>query len=266
MSKINDVVSWTMKEDKILKLEKINKTYDISDEVAKFLESKDLFNKLDDQIVEVEIDESIASKDEEGTSGLITRLTLSDGKAKTETKEESKKDEMSFDGTSSDAESLVIKELTVGGVSVDKSGVIFKEEENIWYTLDSTINAQKFKDECTKKVVEVTIAPQEKGNDIIKGYILKEEEKKEESKDKTENTFKNGKDDFYRIKTLENQVRYLKEEKSESFEVQASVNSANQTVSGMVNPDSKPDFVLKLIERIAEHNFAIMQKLKTKKE
>lgn len=260
MNKINDVVSWTMKEDKILKLEKVNKTYDISDEVAKFLESKDLFNKLDDQAVEVEIDESTASKDEEGTSGLITRLTLSDGKAKTETQEEVK--EANPVDTPSDG--LVVKELTVGGVSVDKSGVIFKEEENVWYTLDSTIDAQKFKDECTKKIVEVTIAPQEKGNDVIKGYILKEEEKKEEPPKEPSQINKN--DAFYRIKQLENQVRYLKEEKSESFEAQASVNSANQTVSGMVNPDSKPDFVLKLIERIAKHNFAIMQELKTKKE
>lgn len=256
MSKINDVVSWVMKEDKILKLQKADKTYDISDEVAKFLDGKGLFDKLEDQAVEVEIDES------KGQDGTITRLTLSGNKEESKSEPEKAEEPKTEQSVNSD---YVTKEMTVAGVSVKNAGVTFKEEDKVWYTLDSTVDAQKFKDECTKKTIEVTIASQDKGNDVIKGYVLKEEEKTDKEKD-TDEPSMTGKDAFYRVKQLENQVRYLREEKAESFEAQASVNSANQAVSGMTNIHDDPEKVLNVIERIAIKNFAVIQKLKTKKE
>lgn len=256
MSKEQYTVSWVMGgNDKIIKFKEPDETFDIAEDVFKYLESKELITKLEDTKVEVEIDKA------QGQNGTVTFLKLLDNNQTVEPKEETK---TTSNDTADSATNLIVKEMTVGGVSVEKAGVIFKDEEKVWYTLDSTINAQKFKDECTKKVVQVTIAPQEKGNDVIKSYILKEEDKKDNPEKEPETSSSNGKDAFYRIKQLENQVRYLKEEKAESFEAQASVNSANQTVSGMVTPDSKPDFVLKLIERIAKHNFAIMRELKKK--
>ena len=234
MNKINDVVSWVMPEEQILKLEKAGKTYDISDEVVKFLDSKGLFDKLVDKTVDVDVDESKASDDEEGSSGLITRLVLSDGK--TEPKEEPQKEETPVNSENK----LVVKEIIVGGVSVAKTSAVDKETK-IWYNLDSTINAQKFKNECTGKKVEISVAQQEKGNDVIKGYILKEEDKKEEPK-KTEK------------RTVNNM--------GNSIEAQAAMKAANVITSQMVDKDSKPEFVEKLITRIAKHNFKIIQNLK----
>lgn len=255
MSKITDTVSWCMEEEKIVKLEKLNKTFDLDEKVVAILIKKGISDKLEDKKVEVEIDES------QGENGIITFLKVVE-ETKTETKKVKK------DTTTDNAETtnLITKEITVGGVSVEKAGVVDKDTK-IWFTLDSTINAQKFKDECTKKTVQITVAPQEKGNDVIKSYVLKEEEQKETKEEgKSKNSYSNNKDDFYRIKELERNVRFLKEEKSQSFEAQASVNSANQAVSGMVSIHDDPEKVLRTIEKIAEKNYEIIQKLKTKKE
>lgn len=241
MSKVQDVVSWVMKDDKILKLQNTGQTYDISDEVANCLEKANLYDTLEDKDVEVEIDEK------QGQDGTIIRLEIVKDSAKSEPKDE-RPPETEPSECPPVGNDLIVKELTVGGVSVAKAGVIFKEEENVWYTLDSTIVPQKFKDECTKKVVEVTIAPQEKGNDVIKGYILKEEEKKEEQKEETQKTYKKS----------------YNADMQTSIEAQASMNSANRIVQAMVDKDTKPDFVEKLITRIAQHNFKTIQDLKNK--
>jgi hypothetical protein len=235
MSKLNDVVSWVIKDDKIIKLQNSGKVFDISDEVFNYLDKAGLFDKLEDKPVEVEVDET------KGQDGTVTRLKLSDGKAEEPKSENASPAENKAEV--SDQSKLVVKEMTVGGVSVDKAGVIFKDEDKVWYTLDSTLNAQKFKDECTKKVVEVTIAPQEKGNDVIKGYVLKEEEKKDEPKESGKKSYKGT---------------------GNSIEAQAAMKAANVITSNMVDKDSKPDFVEKLITRIAEHNFKTIQDLKNK--
>jgi len=255
MSKTTDTIAWVMKEEKIVKLTTLNKTYDISEKVSANLEKNDLYDKLEDKKVEVEIDEN------EGENGLITFLKVVDFKE--DTKKEVTKEEV----VKEDTKYTKKKELTVAGVSVKNSGVTFKEEEKVWYTLGEGIDPQKFKDECTKQVIEAVVEETEKGNDIIKSYVLKVEEKKEEYQPpKIENgvTPTTNKDNFYRIKQLENQVRFMKEAKESSFEAQASVNGANQTVSGMVSVDSKPDEVLKMIDKVAKHNFKLMQELKKK--
>jgi len=233
--KISDTVAWIMSSDRILKLEKTGKTYDISDEVAKFLDSKGLFDKLDDQAVEVEIDET------QGQDGTITRLLL---KQNSEAEpEESKKEKQP------ESSDLVVKEVTVGGVSA-KGGVKLKEdkENQTWYDLDSTIDIQKFKAECTGKVVEITIAPQDKGNDVIKGYILKDEEKKEDEPKKETGTSK---------KSYSNDTQT-------SIEAQASMNSANRIISQMDKILNDPEKVLTTITKIAKHNFKTIQDLKSK--
>ncbi len=243
MSKVTDVVSWVMKDDNFLKLEKAGKTYDISDEVAKFLESKGLFDKLDDKTVDVEIDESTSTGEEGESAGTITRLSLSDGKA------EPKKEETKTEAPASDEpvkQGLIDKVITIGGVSVPKESAVDKETKT-WYNLDSTINAQKFKDDCTGKVVQVTILPQEKGNDVIKGYVVVP---KEEPKETKEEPKESGKKNYKGT--------------GNSIEAQASLKCAKQIVSAMVDKDSNKDDVLTMITAIATHSYKLIQDLKNK--
>lgn len=232
MSKVNDIVSWIMIDDKILKLQKKNETYDISDKVFDYLKGKNLLETLEDKTVEVEIDEK------QGQTGVITHLALSDSKEPEPKKEEIKT------VTPPVESGLAVKEVTVGGVSA-KGGVKLKEdkENDTWYDLDSTIDIQKFKKECTGKVVELTVAPQDKGNDVIKGYILKEEKKEEPKEESTKKSYNNT---------------------GNSIEAQASLKCAKAIVASMVTPDSKPDFVLSLITKISQHAYQTIQDLKNK--
>jgi len=252
MKKVQGKVLWVMPDDKIIKVE--NTVYDIDDKVYEYLKGKNLLDTLENKSVDVEIDET------KGQTGFITRLVILDTTEKKETevkKEEPKKSEKVVES------GLVTKEITVGGVAVDKAGVVDKETK-IWYTLDSTINAQEFKDKCTKKTIEVTIAPQEKGNAVIKSYTLKAEEVKQpEEQEKSEPKINNN-DAFYRIKELERQVRFLENQKTESFEAQNAVNGANIVVAQMKEILLDPQAVLRTITKIAEHNFKTIQDLKNK--
>ena len=247
MSKVTDVVSWVMKGDDIIKLEKAGKTYDISDAVAKFLESKGLFDKLEDKTVDVEIDESTASGEPGESAGTITRLNLSDGKAVEPKKEEFKKEEAKAEQPVANDHGLVVKTITVGGVSVPKESAVDKETKT-WYNLDSTIDAQKFKDECTGNKVEITVLPQEKGNDVIKGYnLIKEEKKEDEPKDTGKETGK---------KTYKGT--------GNSIEAQAATKAACVVTCQMVDTLNDPAKVLSTITKIAQHNFKTIQDLKNK--
>jgi hypothetical protein len=231
MSKIKDVVSWIMQDEPLLKLKNADETYDIKENVFEVIKKKKLYEK-EDFPVEVEIDKN------EGENGLIIYLIEIDSNKQVESKDATK--------SVSDDKDNVIKELTVHGVSVAKKGVIFKEEEKVWYTLDDSINAQVFKDECTGKTIEVIVVPTENGNDIIKGFTKKEEEKDENPEEES------GKE-----KRKYNNA-------SNSIEAQASLKCAKVIVASMVDKDSKPDFVLKLITRIAEHAYKTIQDLKNK--
>lgn len=249
MVKLTDVVSWAMKDDLFLKLENAGKTYEISEEVGKFLKSKGLFDeigdgksiKLDNKTVDVEIDESTASGEEGESAGTITRLVLSNSKP-TEKPAETEPQ----DSPKSNTDDLVVKELTVGGVSA-KGGVKFKEdkENDTWYDLDSTIDVQKFKKECTGKEVEITVLPQDKGNDVIKGYVVKEEEKVEEKKEEPKKSYKGT---------------------GNSIEAQASLKCAKSIVSALIPvlPIKDANDVLAMITKIATHAYQTIQDLKNK--
>lgn len=237
MAKFQDKIGWVMSEDKILKLQKKNETYDIADVVYEFLKNKGLLDSLEDKDVEVEIDET------QGQTGVITYLKLIDNVKESKSEKDIIKNEQQNIN-------LQTKEVTVAGVAVEKKGVIFKEEKNVWYTLDSTINAQEFKEKCSKKQIMVTIAKQDKGNDVIKSYILKEE--KEDPKQQPEELVNNSSKSSY-----SNDVQ-------KSIEAQASVNSANELVSKMTDILNDPQKVLTTITRIAEHNFKTIQDLKNR--
>ncbi len=249
MSKITDKVAWCMpsEDDKLIKLEKVGKTYDISDVAFEYLKKANLLDSLEGKDVEVEVDETGADKDDASTSGTITKLVvLKEGV-------EPKKEEQKEDSKTSAVEEagLVSKEVVVSGVSVEKAGVKLKEdkENKVWYSLDSTIDAKKFKDECTGKIVEINVLPQDKGNDVIKSYVVKEETKKEEKKEEPKET---GSKKTYNKGT------------GNSIEAQAAMKAACVIASQMVDKDSEPDFVEKLITRIAGHNFKTIQDLKNK--
>lgn len=245
MSKITDKVAWVMgdPDDKLIKLEEVGKTYDISDVVYNYLKKANLLESLEGQNIEVEVDESTDDKDDSSTSGTITKLVvLKEGGEPV--KEETKKDD------AKEVSGLVSKEVTVSGVSVAKAGVKLKEDKDnkTWYTLDSTIDAKKFKDECTGKIVEINVLPQDKGNDVIKSYVVKEEAKKEEKEEPKESSSK---------KTYNKGT-------GNSIEAQASLKCAKAIVASMVDKDSKPDDVLRMITKIAEHSYQLIQDLKNK--
>jgi len=261
MAKVIQTVAWTMKDDAVIKLKESNTAYDVDEKVDAFLKGKNLYDELDGKKVEVEIDE------EKGHNGTIMRLTLADGKKEEpkaeEPKETPKEEPKQQEKAEPVKDELIIKELTVAGVSVKNAGVTFKEEEKVWYTLDSTINAQEFKDKYTKKVVEVSILKTDKGNDVIKGYTVKEDDvKSEDETTEPDEPSMTQKDAFYRVKQLESQVRYLKEQQSASFEAQSAVNSANQAITGCIEDDI--DKVLVKLEKIATKNYEMIQKLKNK--
>ena len=176
MSKQVYTVDWCMPDDtdKIIKLKEPNLPFDVSEKVHTFLKSKNLYDTLDGKKVEVEIDEK------QGKNGTITHLKVVDGKTETSKSEpkQEEKTEAPANGT--------VKELTVHGVSVAKKGVKFKEEEN-WFTLDESLDAQEFKDKCTKKKVQVTIVKADKGNDIISSYIISDDEPEEQKETSTSN-------------------------------------------------------------------------------
>ena len=139
----------------------------------------------------------------------------------------------------------------MAGVSVNNKGVTFKEEEKVWYTLDDSIDPQTFKDTCTKQVIEVSIKTTEKGNDVIVSFTCKAEDTTPESSTDTQ-------------KSESPQGKKQYNTAGKSIEAQASLKCAKVIVASMVDKDSKPEFVLKLITKIAEHSHQVLQDLKNK--
>ncbi len=232
MEKLTDIVSWVMLgEDNIVKLKKADKTYDLSSAVVEFVKKNNLGEK-EDFSVELEVDT------DKGENGTVTKLKEV-GSSKKEEKTPTDKPDVSSE-TNKDR---VTKELTVHGVSVDKKGVIFKEEEKVWYTLSDDINAQDFKDKYTGKTIEVYIEPSDEGNDVITGFTAKEEEKKDTDEPQEKKKYNNT---------------------GNSIEAQASLKCAKVIVANMVDKESKPDFVLRLITTISKHAYQTIQDLKNK--
>ena len=242
MSKDKFTVSWIMPGEPLLKFKEPDKTYDIAEDVYKFIKDNKLDTREDEFLVEAEIDES------EGENGTVTSLKEVNGS----TKSTDSKDEAKSSTTNSEIENLNVLELTVNGVSVGKKAVKFKEDKDndTWYTLDDSINAQEFKDKYTRKTVEISVQVVENGNDIIKAFTVKEEDTlKETEKDEP---------------STQNKKKYNNNATQVSIEAQASVNSANRVAQAMITSDSKPDDVKKIIRKIAEFNFELIQEFKNK--
>ena len=239
MGKEKFTVSWIMADEPLLKLKEPDETYDIAKDVFKFIQENKLHEKEDFQ-VEVEIDKN------QGDNGTVTYLKEVGGSAPTETP----KEEAKTDTSNSQSEDLIVKELTVSGVSVAEKGVIFKEEEKVWYTLDDSINAQEFKDKYTRKTVEVSIRQTDEGNDVITAFTVKEE-------DTSSKDTKNSGTSQQKSKFNGNMIQ-------KSIEAQASMNSACRVAQAILTKDSLPENAEKIIKRISEYNFQMIQDLKNK--
>ena len=238
MSKEIYTVGWIMEKEKFLKLEEPKTTYFIADNVFELIKKNNLL-KNENCKAEIEIRETGEEHDE------IIFLKAVDDSTKTETKEDTKTTD------TSESENLTVKELTVAGVSVNNKGVTFKEEEKVWYTLDDSIDPQTFKDTCTKQVIEVSIKTTEKGNDVIVSFTCKAEDTTPESSTDTQ-------------KSESPQGKKQYNTAGKSIEAQASLKCAKVIVASMVDKDSKPEFVLKLITKIAKHSHQVLQDLKNK--
>ncbi len=243
-------IAWIMADEPLLKLKEPDETYDIAEDVYKFIKD----NRLDER-EDFQVDVVINKEDGgENGNGIITSLKEVGGTASTEAPKEEAKAEATetaqTDNTTN--QNFIVKELVVNGVSVAKKSVKFTvdKDNDTWYNLDESINAQEFKDKCTRKTLEVSIRPTDEGNDIITGYIIKEEEKNEDAP--------NVEGEPEKRKSNGNMMQ-------KSIEAQASINSANRVAQAMITPDSKPDDVKKIIRKVAEFNFELIQEFKNKK-
>lgn len=240
-------IEWIMADEPLLKLKEPDETYDIEEKVYKFIKDNKLDDKEDFQ-VEVKIDKT------QGENGLITDLQEVGGTSSSTTEAPKETGEESTETINTGNENLIVKELIVNGVSVDKKSVKFTvdKDNDTWYNLDDSINAQEFKDKCTRKTLEVSIRLNDQGNDVIVGYTVKEKtdtpkDEEEKSKKSSKNSYSNG----------ANATQL-------SIEAQASINSANRVAQAMITSESKPDDVKKIIRKIAEFNFDLIQEFKNK--
>ena len=232
-------VSWMMVDEKMIKFKEVDEAYDLADPVVAFIEKNKLHEKEGIQ-VQVKIDTS------KGDNGTITDLQEI-GATSTSVEEPPVTEEKETTGEPS--EDLIVKELTVAGVAVQNKALTFKEEDKVWYTLDDAIDPQEFKDKYTKKVVEVSIRKTDQGNDVIVAFTAKEEQKEDTSKDSEKPSTEK--------KSYSNAMQV-------SIEAQASMNSACRVAQAILTKDSLPEHDEKIIKRIGEYNFQLIQDLKNK--
>jgi len=230
-------LKWIMQDDKLVRFEENSEAYVISDKVAEFDFEKAGVAKGTKVNVKIE-------KNAEHPEGYVVFMTKDKGQpiSTTVSKEESR--------TESSSSTTNIKELTVNGLAVKTRGIIFAEQDNVWYTLAQDIDIDGLYDKGVRKgaKVKITVIPPEgrSKNEIITKIEVVEEAKKQWSNKKN---FKND---------------YDSPEKQRSIEAQANVKAASWIVAAMVTPNTDPDTVLKMIRKIAEHNAILTNELKNK--
>jgi len=233
LEQVELTIKWHMvpDDDNIIKFIEREETYEITDAVKEFIKSKNI-----SQTAKVKV--SINPEGGEYKKPTVERIEVVEDNAKTEektTKENPEKE------TASD-----VKELTVGGVSVEKKNVIFKEEDGVWYQLDDSIDAQKVKDDMTHQTVKVSITKIDGEKDRVDSIELSGNPSSSESdKGKSEYQTENG--------TIQS-----------SIESQVAIEHACVVVSKLVDTSTKSDKVLAMIKDIATQNYKLMQEFKKK--
>lgn len=230
--------------------------------IAKFTESNDVYAVSDEAAnidyekagvnpgakVTVIIDESVKNDD---TAGLITKMTLANNSEPTqpETKTETS-------GTSNSTEGTV---LTLKTNLSKYNGVIFAEEDGVWYTLNDGAVEQFKKNNMGSGNKVAIVYKESKGKKYIDSISLVAEPKATTTPSKTDTTPSQTSTKTYTASGTDTQ---------KSIEAQAAVNAANATVAKLFagkfdekNPEDGA-MVRALITAIAKHNHQLVQQLK----
>lgn len=222
-------IKWLMQDDKIIKFEELDKTFDISDAVAKFDFEK--AGVKSGSKVSVKIDK------DEGTNGTVVFMKKSTG-----------------DSTSSQSASssnTITKTVKAYGTKYNGS-LLFTDDENTWYSCDKSIgveNLPQYKD----KTVEIETRTGGKGGKYVTSIKIVEDQQSPSQDSTTSN-----KQNSY---TKSNETRQA------SIEAQACMNHANIAISTLLagTPEAKDqDLVKNAIQNLAEKNWEIVQLLKNK--
>jgi len=233
LEEIELTIKWHMvpDDDNLIKFEGREDPYEMTDAVKEFIKSKNI-----SQTAKVKV--AINPKGGENEKGIVERIEVIEDNTKTEEvpKEETTDVPAQTKGN--------VKELTVGGVGLEKKNIIFKEEDDVWYQLDDNIDAQVVKDTMTHQTVIVSIIKVDGDKDIVDSIKLSGNPTSTES-DKSETRAGNG-------------------SIQASIESQVAVEHACLIVSKTIDKDTDPETIKTRIKSIAEHNYQTIQDLKKK--
>lgn len=236
-------LKWIIPEDKLIRFEEMPEAYVISDKVAEFDFSKAGVTKG------TKVNVKIEKNGEEGTVVFMTKVKGQTPAPKEETKTE-QRDPVPTNTSTATASTDNTKELTVNGLAKGTRGIIFAEQDKVWYTLAQDIDVEGLYAKGVRKgaKVKVTVVPPEgrSKNEIITSITVVEEVKKQWS----------GKKSY--------KSDYDNPERQRSIESQAAVNAANRVVASMVTATTDAETVLKMIRKIAEANLTLIDELKSK--
>lgn len=233
LEQIELTIKWHMvpDDDNVIKFNEREETYEMTDAVKQFIKDKNI-----SQTAKVKV--TINPEGGEEKKPTVERIEVVEDNAKTEEKTTKENPEKET--------ALDVKELTVGGVSVEKKNIIFKEEDGVWYQLADDIDAQNVKDNMTHQTVKVSITKIDGEKDRVDSIELSGNPQSTGSdKDKSENRTENG--------TIQS-----------SIESQVAVEHACVVVAKLVDTSTKSDKVLAMIKDIATQNYSLMQDFKKK--
>lgn len=223
-------IKWYMADDKIIKFEEIDETFDISDKVAEFdFEKAGIKNGSK---VSVKIDRN------QGDHGMVVFMTKSKGSSN------------SYSNKLTSSSGGEVKTVKAYGLKYNGS-LLFTDNDKEWYSCDKSIgvdNIAQYKDQQ----VEISTRTTEKGKKVVTSIKV--------CQNKSSQSVSQPKNDY----SNKNNVDI----KQNSIEAQASVNHANVTVAtlfaGKFDATSQDDgnIVKSLIKTLAKNNWEIIQELK----
>jgi len=231
LEQVELTIKWHMvpDDDNVIKFTEREETYEMTDAVKQFIKDKNI-----SQTAKVKV--SINLEGGEDKKPTVERIEVVEDNAK---KEETTKDAPEKETA------LDVKELTVGGVSVEKKNIIFKEEDGVWYQLADDIDAQKVKDDMTHQTVKVSITKVDGEKDCVDSIELSGNPSSESDKGKSESRTENG--------TIQS-----------SIESQIAIEHACVIVSRLVDASTKSEKVLAMVKDLATQNYNLMQEFKKK--
>lgn len=166
---------------------------------------------------------------------------------------------------------------TLAAVSIKNMGILFTEEEKVWYSVADSVNLDELKKINKGDKVLVVISNEKKGKNRIITSVTKEIVKKEDSKKVVvdeENIIGShkliGEVVYEEFKKTGNSINYIEVQQQRSIEIQGSVNRAFELVASSLQGQApkvlidNKDNLKKLITELAEFSFKTIQDLKVK--